>query len=63
MGPQMKMPFGKFKGLDICDIDLEYLKWVEENVEKLDPKLRKEINHEIERREGDRPGKGIVRNE
>ena len=55
----MKMPFGKFKGEDICDLETSYLKWIEENIDRLDPNLRAEINHEIERREGDRPGKGF----
>jgi len=57
----MKMPFGKFKGEDICDLETSYLKWIEENIDRLDPNLRAEINHEIERREGDRPGKGFVK--
>ena len=56
----MKMPFGKFKGEDICDLETSYLKWIEENIDRLDPNLRAEINHEIERREGNRrPGKGF----
>ena len=56
----MRMPFGKHKGEDLTDVPLDYLKWAEENLQ-IDILLRREINHEIERREGDRPGKGIVR--
>ena len=55
-----KLTFGKFKGEDICDVDLGYLKWLEQQ-EWLFEDLRIEINHEIERREGDRPGKGFER--
>lgn len=25
-----KLTFGKFKGEDICDVDLGYLKWLEQ---------------------------------
>ena len=29
----MKMPFGKYKGEEVCDIPLDYLKWAEENLQ------------------------------
>ena len=55
----MKMPFGKYRGQEVCDIeDISYLKWAEENC--VNPQLRKELQFEIERREGDRPGMGRV---
>jgi len=57
----MKMPFGKFKGIEICDIEISYLKWIEENIQNLDQNLRAEINHEIEKYEENRPGKGFIR--
>ena len=47
----MKMPFGKYKGEEVSDIPLDYLKWVEENV-SLTPDLRSEINFEVKRSEG-----------
>ena len=55
-----KLSFGKFKGEDIEDVDLSYLKWLEEQ-NWIDSKLRDEINHVINQHEGDRPGKGYVR--
>jgi len=54
----MNMPFGKYKRWALCDIPLDYLKWIEENAEYLPKQLRDEINFEIERRTGDRPGMG-----
>ena len=54
----MKLKFGKYKGEDIMDVPIEYLKWFEENIEKLPDPDREEINHEIERREGDRSSLG-----
>ncbi len=52
----MKLTFGKYKDVEICDIaqdDLSYLKWVEENIKWLSPEIRKEINHEISKAEYD----------
>ena len=54
----MKLPFGKHKGEDIEDVDLSYLKWLEQ--QDVNPKLREAVQYEIERREGDRPGMGRV---
>jgi hypothetical protein len=45
--------FGKFKGEDIANIPLWYLKWLEENVDWITPDMREAINYEIARREGD----------
>lgn len=55
----MLMPFGKFRGVDLVDIDLGYLEWAEEHLD-INTELRQAINHEIERRKGDRPGMGRV---
>lgn len=57
----MKLRFGKFKGFDIIDVDVDYLKWVEENVTSLTEMERKEINIEIERKTGDRSSIGVER--
>ena len=53
----MKLQYGKFKGRDIVDVPVDYLKWMEENVH-LSPQQREDINFEIKRRTGDRPGEG-----
>lgn len=55
----MLMPFGKFRDVDLQDIEIGYLKWVEENLD-INTALRDAINHEIECREGERPGMGRV---
>jgi uncharacterized protein (DUF3820 family) len=55
----MTLPFGKHKGEDIADVDLGYLKWLEEQ-EWVKDELREALQFEIERREGDRPGMGRV---
>jgi uncharacterized protein (DUF3820 family) len=55
----MDMPFGKYKGMDILDVPLTYLQWLEEQSFVREP-LRKEIQFELERRTGDRPGQGKV---
>jgi uncharacterized protein (DUF3820 family) len=56
----MRLPFGKFKGEHIEDVDLGYLKWLEEQ-EWLQPSTRVNLQHEIERREGDVTSLGKVR--
>lgn len=55
----MEMPFGKYKGMNILDVPLDYLQWIEQQ-SWLKDDLRKEINFEIERRVGSRPGMGKV---
>ena len=56
----MRLWFGKHKGEDIMDVPLQYLKWMEEEFSDLTEDQREEINHEIERREGDRSSMGRV---
>ena len=54
----MRLSYGKYKGLDIVDVPVHYLQWMEENVKDLTMQQRKDINFEITRRTGDRPGEG-----
>ncbi len=58
----MKLPFGKYKDKDTSDTEVptHYLKWFEENVDTMSSALRADINAEIERRTGNRPGAGKV---
>jgi uncharacterized protein (DUF3820 family) len=51
----VNLPFGKYKGEDISDVDLGYLKWLEEQswCDASMDELRKHLQHEIARREGD----------
>jgi uncharacterized protein (DUF3820 family) len=56
----MKLPFGKHAGEHIEDVDLGYLKWLEEQT-WLQPATRVGLQHEIKRREGEAaslPGQG-----
>ena len=58
----VRLAFGKYKGEDIVDVDLGYLKWLEEQ-DWINPDLREAIQFEIKRRTGDvtslgRPVKG-----
>lgn len=57
----MKFLFGKYKGSDTSDpeVPITYLTWLEEQ-EWIKPELRKDLNIEIKRRSGDRPGAGKV---
>lgn len=57
----MKLPFGKHAGEHIEDVDLGYLKWLEEQG-WLRPATRIEVQHEIKRREGDITSLGKMRN-
>jgi hypothetical protein len=46
----MKMPFGKFKGVLVADLDDNYLKWLHDSIELREP-LRSAIREELRRRE------------
>ena len=48
----MKLLFGKFRGEDLCDVEIGYLRWLDEQ-EWLSAELREEVEFEIARREGD----------
>lgn len=48
----MRMPFGKHRGELLENIPAEYLRWVLLNVETLDPNVEKEIENQLEMREG-----------
>ncbi len=54
----MRLSYGRFKDWDIVDVPLHYLRWMEENVKDLTVQQRKDINFEIGRRSGSRPGEG-----
>jgi hypothetical protein len=41
------LQFGKFKGQEIQDVELSYLKWLEENATNMAPSVRNEILQEI----------------
>lgn len=43
----MIFQFGKFKGQEISDVPLEYLKWVEENCTNISTGFREAVNAEI----------------
>jgi len=55
------LPFGKHRGLDTSDpeVDVGYLSWLEEQEWLAEP-LRQDIQAELQRRQGDRPGMGKV---
>jgi len=57
----MKLTFGKYKNVEICDIPIDYLKWVEENVTWLNSDVRKEINHYIKLNSEERSSIGLVK--
>ena len=58
----MDMPFGKHKGSDIRDVPAHYLQWLEEQewAHEQFAELMAEVQFEIQRRLGDRPGMGRV---
>ena len=57
----MTLSFGKYRGFDTADpeIPVTYLIWLEEQ-EWLNERLREDIEVELQRRQGDRPGMGKV---
>ena len=57
----MKLHFGKWQGYDTADRDvpLNYLEWLEEQ-SWINENLRRDLQQEIEKRSGDRPGAGKV---
>lgn len=55
----MIIPFGKYKGQDFDDIPIDYIQWLEEQ-NWLKDELRQECQFQLDRRLGDRPGKGKV---
>jgi hypothetical protein len=46
-----KMPFGKYRGKRLQSIPTEYLVWLRDENENLDAALRKEVLHELGRRD------------
>lgn len=57
----MILPFGKHVNRDTSDpeVPLEYLQWLESQ-DWVKPALRMDLQQEIARRTGDRPGAGKV---
>lgn len=47
-----RMPFGKFKGCRLPDVETEYLAWVLNNCYRLDAHLREAVERELDRRVG-----------
>jgi uncharacterized protein (DUF3820 family) len=46
----MRMSFGKYKGRELCDIPLDYLRWVLRNCDRMNAFLRGAIQAEVQRR-------------
>jgi uncharacterized protein (DUF3820 family) len=53
----MKMPFGKFKGQAIEDLDDGYLQWLAENMENK-PDIQKEAEEQLTLRRGEGVDRG-----
>lgn len=49
------MPFGKYKGWSISDVPRDYLAWVLNNCERIDPALRRAIYEHLTQGAGPRP--------
>jgi uncharacterized protein (DUF3820 family) len=64
----VKLSFGRFIGQDICDIPLDYIRWLEEQ-HWISAEMREACQYEIERRTGNmsslgrsvQPGEGKSR--
>lgn len=54
---QLKMPFGKYKGTYIEDLDTDYILWCLGNLERLDERIKTEMENQITMR----GGKGVRR--
>jgi len=52
----MTMEFGKYKGEDLTDVPLQYIKWLEQ--QNITDDLRAELNTEIKRRESEVTSRG-----
>src|SRR5205809_1031515 len=46
-----KMPFGKYRGKRLQSIPTEYLLWLRDENDSLDPQLRKDVDYELGRRD------------
>lgn len=54
----MQLTFGKYKGEDLADVPISYIKWLEEQ-DFINDELRRECQYQISIREGERPGAGF----
>ena len=52
MTQPMTMPFGKYKGTPLTEIDSGYLHWLTDNIEEWHPPLRAAVEAERARRKG-----------
>lgn len=57
--PPSTWPWGKFKGTPIEDLPTHYIEWALENMERLSPALREELEAQLAMR----GGHGVVRHE
>ena len=51
------MPFGKYKGEAIEDLPTDYIEWLLGNVERLSSSVQRELENQLELRQGH----GVVR--
>lgn len=47
------MPFGKHKGEFVEDLPTDYMYWVLENVERIDPTLQEELEKQLAMKRGE----------
>ncbi len=48
----LKMPFGKHKGMYIEDLETDYIRWCLENLERLDERIKTEMESQLTLRSG-----------
>ena len=48
-----RMPFGKHQGKFLTEIPADYLIWLEENMQNMDPDFRAAVNKAIDIQHGD----------
>jgi uncharacterized protein (DUF3820 family) len=49
----MTMPFGKHKGEFVEDLPPDYVEWLLENVERLNPSLQEELEKQLAMKRGE----------
>src|SRR5215212_2717176 len=54
-----KMPFGKHRGKRLQSIPTEYLVWLRDENDELDPQLRKDVEYELGRRDDVPPPENV----
>ena len=48
----LTMPFGKYKGQRIEDLDSDYIRWCLENLERLSDRIKEEMENQLSLRAG-----------